>query len=134
VIGTVAAVEEQGPGAVAELAAEALRAVNHLTLVPPSPATPGWEDIGDIYRVLGEVRVLVDRLPQALGQLADHLTSSADAYETDAATNATPAAVVAAAVAGLRSAQECFYLAGFDLGAAQSEVSHLYAPSASERG
>jgi hypothetical protein len=46
-----------GPVAAAEQAAESLRTVNHLTLRAPAPGTPGWEDIGDLYRVLGELRV-----------------------------------------------------------------------------
>lgn len=50
-------------GAVAESAAEAIRMLNHLTLASPSEGTPRWEDVGDLYRVLDEVGLLIDRLP-----------------------------------------------------------------------
>ena len=55
-----------GPSAVAESAAEALRTLNHLPLCPPSAEVPGWEDVSDVYRVLGELRLLVERVPQVL--------------------------------------------------------------------
>ena len=58
------------PVGTAEGAAEALRTLNHLTLAAPSPGVPGWQDVGDIYRVLGELRALTYRLPRTLGQLA----------------------------------------------------------------
>ncbi len=41
-----------GPEAAAELAAEAVRTVNHLTLVAPPPGVPDWEDVADLYRGL----------------------------------------------------------------------------------
>lgn len=63
----------QDPGAAAELAAEAVRTLNHLTLAPPSAGTPGWEDVTDLYRVLADVRVLTERHPQAIYQLVCHL-------------------------------------------------------------
>ena len=49
-----------GPVDAAEHAAEALRTVNHLTTTAPAPRTPGWEDLGDLYRVLGELRVPIN--------------------------------------------------------------------------
>ncbi len=49
-----------GPVDAAEHAAEALRTANHLTIAAPAPSTPGWEDVGDLYRVLSELRVLPD--------------------------------------------------------------------------
>jgi hypothetical protein len=52
------------PSGAAENAAEALRTLNHLTLAAPTPGAPGWEDVGDVYRVIGELRALADRLPQ----------------------------------------------------------------------
>lgn len=59
------------PVGAAELSAGALRAVNCLTLAPSSART-GWSEIGDIYRVIGELQVLLDRLPHAFEQLARH--------------------------------------------------------------
>ena len=61
------------PGVVACLAAEAVRAVNRLTLLAPAAGVPGWEAGSDIYRVLGELSLLVERMPQVLGQLARYL-------------------------------------------------------------
>lgn len=49
-----------GPVAAAEQAAESLRMVNHLTIGAPSAGRPGWEDVGDLYRVLGELRLVVE--------------------------------------------------------------------------
>lgn len=49
------------PASAAEVAAEALRALNRLTIGPPSPGMPGWGQVGDLYRVLGELRVLSER-------------------------------------------------------------------------
>lgn len=125
-ISAMSVAQVEGPGAAAELAAEAVRAVNHLTLAPPARTSPGWEDVGDLYRVLGEVRVVIDRLPQALGQLAGHLDRSADGYGADAGTDEEPAAVVAAAVLELEDAQVVLRQAGGHLNAAQSAVAHLY--------
>ena len=88
-----------GPVEAAEHAAEALRTVNHLTIAAPAAKTPGWEDVGDLYRVLGELRVLVERLPQACGQLARHLErpDAGRAYEVDAMTDEPAPVVVASA-------------------------------------
>ncbi|MEZ5320487.1 MAG: hypothetical protein R2698_00060 [Microthrixaceae bacterium] len=98
-----------GPVDAAEHAAEALRTVNHLTTTAPAPRTPGWEDLGDLYRVLGELRVLAERLPQACGQLARHLErpESGCAYEVDAMTDKPAPVVVASAVLALEDAQRC---------------------------
>ena len=125
---------DAAPSEVAERAAEAVRSLNHLTLVPPTPATVGWEHVGDLYRVMTEVRSLVDRLPQALGQFAGHLGRSVEAYEADAGTDLGPDAVVAGAVAALEAARCCIGEASQHLDVAQGAVSHLYEPSAVVRG
>ena len=116
------------PGAAAEMAAEVLRAVNHLTIGAPSSGAPGWEDVGDLYRVLGELRVLTDRLPQGLGQLARHLERPAElgAYQTDSGTSESPERLVAAAVLALAAAQHLVAEAGSHLDPAHSAVAHLY--------
>ncbi len=120
--------EVHGPGAAAELAAEALRAVNRLTIGAPSPGVPGWEEVGDLYRVLGEVRLLTDRLPQVLRQLAQHLERPAGlcSYRTDAGTCESPERLVAAAVLALEDAQHHVAEAGSHLNAAHVAVAHLY--------
>lgn len=119
-------VEGLGPDLAAEHAAEAVRTLNHLTLIHPSPGTPGWEDVADLYRVLTEVRVLTERLPQALGQLAQHLErSGGGGYRCDAATVATPDELVARAAGSLREAQSRVERAGDHLACAQGAVSHL---------
>lgn len=117
-----------GRGTSAELAAEALRAVNRLTIGAPAPGVPGWEDVGDLYRLLGELRVLTERLPQALGQLARHLERPRDGtyYRSDSGTCESPEALVATAVLALEDAQGHVHQAGIELGTAHSAVAHLY--------
>ncbi len=100
------------PGAAAEMAAEAVRTLNHLTLVPPSVGTPGWEDVADLYRVLTELRVLTGRLPQAIGQVARHLERSMCAgYRCDSAATASAGVLVSTAIEALTlagaAASEC---------------------------
>lgn len=87
------------PGRFPELVAEALRAVNQVTIMAPSPGTPGWEDIGDIYRVLAEVGVLVERIPQAIDQLCGHLQNRAMWSEcrSDSGATLTSSALLASA-------------------------------------
>ena len=116
----------------AEVAAEAVRAVNHLTIAPPSLGAPGWEDVADLYRVLGEVCILVERLPQALDQIARHLERPlGNGYRCDGSTTATPEELVVVAVEALGAAQAGLTRAGHDLAASQSAVAHL-APRAGD--
>lgn len=113
-------------GAVAESAAEAIRMLNHLTLASPSEGTPRWEDVGDLYRVLDEVGLLIDRLPQVLRQVAEHLERYADSCEADEAAPGTTAEMVAGAVFALADAREQLRWAGGSIGAAHSATAHLY--------
>ncbi|MGH9246196.1 MAG: hypothetical protein ACRD29_18175 [Acidimicrobiales bacterium] len=117
----------QDPGAAAGVAAEALRALNRLTIAAPSPGVPGWEEVGDLYRVLGELCLVVDRLPQAIDQLCRHLERSVGAgcYRADAGTRDTPEMLVASAAASLGAAQVDAREAGSQLAAAHSAVAHL---------
>lgn len=110
-----------------ELAAEALRVVNHLTIGAPSPGVPGWEELGDVYRVLGELCLVVDRLPQAIDQLCPHFERSAGAgcYRADAGTQDTPERLVASAVASLGAAQTDARQVGSQLAAAHAAVADL---------
>lgn len=66
-------VEALTPAGAAHVAAEAIRALNHLTLAGPSAGAPGWDGVDDIYRVIGELRIIADRLPQACDQLVSGL-------------------------------------------------------------
>jgi hypothetical protein len=115
------------PGSAAALAAEALRAVNHLTLTAPYSGVPGWEEVGDIYRVLGELRLLTERLPQAVGQLCRHLQRSAgrECYRSDDGTRESPETLVERAALALEAAQVGAQEVGSHLAAAQSAVAHL---------
>ncbi len=116
------------PVGTAEGAAEALRTLNHLTLAAPSPGVPGWEDVGDIYRVLGELRALTDRLPQTFGQLAAGLQQLGDRadWHTDDGTNEHPDAVVADAIEGLHVAGCIADDIGRSIQRAHCSVAHLY--------
>jgi len=116
----------RGPDLAAEHAADAVRTLNHLTLSRPSPGTPGWEDVADLYGVLTKLRLLAERLPQALGQLAQHLEHpEGDGYRCDAATETAPDELVALAAGSLREAQATVERAGDRLACAQGAVSRL---------
>lgn len=118
-----------GPLAAAEQAAESLRTVNHLTLAAPASGMPGWEDVGDLYRVLGELRLLVERLPQACGQLARHLERPATGcvYGVDDMTDEPVSVVVVSAVLALDEAQSCASRTGEHINEAMSAVAQLHA-------
>lgn len=115
------------PAALAGTAAEAVRAINHLTLAPPTPGSSGWEDVTDLYRLLVEVRLLVERLPQTLDQLARHLQHQVahGRCRNDSGTHQTSTELVVEAIGSLqRAGQDCCSV-GVHLEAAQSEASHL---------
>ena len=76
----------------ADTAAEAVRRINHLTIVGPAIPAP------ELYPVLGSLAHLGHGLHQALGQLAHALQRSADLYNlTEADPNRDPAASIAEA-------------------------------------
>ncbi len=116
------------PSGAAEEAAEAVRALNHLTVAAPSPGVPGWEDVGDVYRVLGEVRLLVDRLPQVCDQLTTglHRLGDREDWLTDDGTDDHPDNVVAAAVERLHVAGCVAEDLSRRLQQAHCAVAHLY--------
>ena len=89
---------------------------------------PGWAEVDDLYYVLGEIRVVADRLPQVLNQLARHLERPAGvrSYKTDAGTSESPESLVAEAVLTLEGAQHHVAEVGIHLNAAHSAVAHLY--------
>ncbi len=115
------------PGSAAALAAEALRAVNHLTLAAPCAGVAGWEEVGDLYRVLGELRLLTERLPQAVEQLSRHLQrpGGRGCYRSDDGTRESPETLVVRAAVALEAAQVGAREVGSQLAAAQSAVAHL---------
>jgi len=118
------------PGVAAELAAEALRRVNRFTLVAPARGVSGWESVSDLYRILGELRVFAERIPQAFDQLGRHLERPANqgsAYKSDSGTSESSESLVATAVAALNYAERDVRQVGINLSSAQSAVAHLYA-------
>jgi hypothetical protein len=60
-----------GPAVLARTAAEAVRALNHLTL-----GGDGFGQPADAYEVLGELSLTASRLPQLLGQVGTWLASA----------------------------------------------------------
>jgi hypothetical protein len=60
-----------GPAALARSAAEAVRALNHLTL-----GGGGLEQPAGAYEVLGELSLAASRLPQLLGQVGTWLAAA----------------------------------------------------------
>lgn len=62
------------PADLADAAAEAVRALNHVTHLTQS----GWEYPADAYSVIGGLREVVQHLPQLYGQIADLLQTLAD--------------------------------------------------------
>lgn len=82
---------------------------------------PGWEDVGDLYRVLVEVRILAERLTKAIGQLALRLERPVGAeYRCDTGVADPPATLVSHAAGALAAAYEAVQEAGHDLGEGQS--------------
>jgi len=65
--------EPKTPAQLADDAAEAVRAINHLTL--RKPTGEGWEFPSDAYSVVGNLGTLVMRLPQALEQLTEFVVT-----------------------------------------------------------
>ncbi|MGW2866424.1 hypothetical protein [Streptomyces sp. NPDC001205] len=65
---------DQTPAQIADDAAEAIRALNHLT----RSTGPDWEYPGDAYSVVGNLSTLVMRLPQLLEQITRHIQQLED--------------------------------------------------------
>jgi hypothetical protein len=60
--------------AIAERAAESIRALNHAT----QPATGRLSYPAEVYEILGSLEAMAQRLPQACGQLAEWLDHQAE--------------------------------------------------------
>ncbi|GAA3909207.1 hypothetical protein [Streptomyces lannensis] len=94
--------ERKTPAQLADDAAEAIRALNHLTRVSQAD----WEYPGDAYSVVGNLRDLAQRLPQLfqqIGQLIEHLADE-DHIRSDKGGNG--ATEVSAALDALNRAYE----------------------------
>lgn len=122
------AVVAMNPAAAAETASDALRALNHLTLPAPSCGTPGWSDVGDVYRLLGELRIVADRLPQVCDQIASGLQQLGErsSWFADEDTADHPDELVSTAVESLKTASWVAEDVGLNLQHAHCSVAHLY--------
>lgn len=90
------------PAQCAEQAAEAVRALNHVTL----PGAGGLTEPADVYAVLGSLVTLMARLPQALTQLQSFLVREHAAGRVQIV-DGQHAGDPAAAVAALTSQLSC---------------------------
>jgi hypothetical protein len=123
-----AAVHTPTPVGAAEAAAEALRLLNHLTLAAPAAGVPGCEDVGDVNRVVGELRVVADRLPQVCDQVVSSLQRLGDRrpWHVDDGTTEHPDEVVSTAVEHLQVASCIAEDFGCNVQLAHCAVAHLY--------
>ena len=126
--GGVSTIEGLTPAGAADRAAEAFRMLNHLTLAAPAAGVPGWEGVGDIYRVLGELRLVADRLPQVCDQLVAGLLRLGEQREwrTDDGTTEHPDEVVSTAIEHLQAASYDVEGLGLIIRHAHCAVAHLY--------
>ena len=108
----------------AESAAQAVRELNHRTRSQDTFTGPA-----DLYRLAAELVLLVDGLPQLLGQLAHWLHTEHDAgrLRSDNATDPGPA--VADATAELADGGAAARDLGRVLARAQQHLAHLGAPA-----
>ena len=108
----------------AEAAAEAIRALNHATVRHEDP--DGYEWPSEVDAVIGQLQVLVARLPQALDQaqswLLDHQAAGRVGHDTP---GRKPAFAVAVVVARLNEAQLHCQDLGNALNEARRESTHL---------
>jgi hypothetical protein len=116
--------EPTGAAGAADAAAEAVRALNHLTIRPPAPTTRGWEDLADVYAVIGSLRVLLDRLPQALDQVARAIERPGVGYASD--NDDQPAVLAARTVGHLHQGAANLTAVRAALEGAHGALSHLY--------
>jgi hypothetical protein len=124
----VSDVEALTPAGAAHVAADAIRALNHLTLAGPSAGTPGWDGVDDIYRVIGELRIIADRLPQACDQLVAGLQRLGELRDwcADEGEDEHPDEVVGRAIEHLQIASCDADEFGRNIRHAHGAVAHLY--------
>lgn len=94
--------EPKTPAQLADDAAEAIRALNHVTM----STRPGWEFPADAYSVVGNLRELAQRLPQLLQQTEVFLQRLADGDHIRSDRGGNGATEVNAALDGLDRARE----------------------------
>ena len=122
------------PQDLADLAAEAVRALNHVT-IETRPGHGGYRTPSDADATLANLQVLVERLPQALSQMARWLDGQGidgrlrhDTYPAhqDRATSARQGRLTASAATDeLGAARGMLTIAGADLARARDHSSHL---------
>jgi len=104
----------------AEQAAEALRELNHRTRDPRAFTGPA-----ELYRLVGELALLADRLPQLLDQLDRWLRAEHDVGRVRADTCTDPGRIIAAAGAELADAGDAAHDLAHVLAAARQHLAHL---------
>jgi len=90
------------PTQLADDAAEAIRALNHVTMSPRD----GWKFPADAYSVIGNLRELAQRLPQLLQQTEVFLQDLADGDHIRSDRGGNGAAEVNAALDAIDRARE----------------------------
>lgn len=124
--------DDPSVGQLAEQAASAIRALNHLT----RPAVAELTDPLDAAEVIGSLAQLASMLPQLLDQLARWLQREqhADRLRVDADAPAPdPAQAVHAAAGALRHAADCARRAGHALDIAHQHTAYLAADLRTDR-
>jgi hypothetical protein len=106
----------------AEQAAQAIRALNHLTRNPSVLTDPT-----DTYLMIGALAIMARRLPQLLGQLTDRLAATLQAgrLRVDASTTNTPTDIVTLLAADLTQAGHYAHRLGQALDTAHKNLSHI---------
>ncbi|MFD9691334.1 hypothetical protein ACFWXO_36870 [Kitasatospora sp. NPDC059088] len=89
------------PAEHADVAAEAIRAINHLTRI----SQVDWEYPGDAYSTVANLAAMVHRLPQALDQIAAFVTRLSEEDHLRADRDLDPAALAASIRVGLNLAK-----------------------------
>jgi hypothetical protein len=116
------------PVGAARAAVDAVGLLGALTVEPPAAGMPGWDDVTDLTRALGHLRVLAERLPEVLAQLARHLEApgGGDLYGVAGNSPVPVEGVVATATTALDAAGGLLGQAAHELATAQGAVAGLY--------
>jgi hypothetical protein len=108
---------QAAPAALARAAAEAVRALNHLTL-----GADGLGQPADAYEVLGELSLAAARIPQLLGQLGRWLAAALASGRLGCDDGTDPAAAVSGAWLFLSDARASAAALARDLEQAQQQL------------
>ena len=103
--------------------AEAVRQLNHLTIVPRALAEPA-----ELDRIVAELATMACRLPQLLRQLSNWLDAEQRAGRLRSDNSTDPARIVARAAAQLAAAGHAAHDLSRTLDAARQHLAHLGAP------